>query len=106
MSQTKLLLEVVQDIQTLADSLQVLCDALLANESKVEVETPVAKSKMKAKTKESKLSLEDVRAVLASKSQAGKTAEVRELIEKYGANKLSDVNAKHYADLLKDAEAL
>lgn len=35
------------------------------------------------------LSLEEVRAVLADKSRAGHTAEIRELLEKYGASKLS-----------------
>ena len=35
------------------------------------------------------LSLEDVRAVLADKSRAGHTAEIRELLKKYGASRLS-----------------
>lgn len=35
------------------------------------------------------LTLEEVRAVLADKSRAGHTAEIRELLKKYGASKLS-----------------
>ena len=50
--------------------------------------------------------LEDVRAVLAVKTQNGMTAEVKGLITKYGGSKLSDVDPKHYADLIKDAEVL
>lgn len=42
------------------------------------------------------LSLEEVRAVLADKSRAGHTAEIRELLKKYGASKLSLVDPKHY----------
>ena len=52
------------------------------------------------------LTIEDVRAVLADKSRAGHTAEIRELLKKYGASKLSLVDPKHYEALLKDAEVL
>lgn len=52
------------------------------------------------------LSLADVRAVLADKSRAGYTAEVRDLLKKYGADKLSKVDPADYKALLKDAEVL
>lgn len=52
------------------------------------------------------LTLEEVRAVLADKSRAGHTAEIRELLKKYGASKLSLVNPKHYEALLREAELL
>ena len=48
-----------------------------------------------------KLNLEDVRAVLAKLSQHGKTAEVKELIVKFGGAKLSDVPKENYSQLLK-----
>ena len=44
--------------------------------------------------------------MLAEKSHDGYTAEVRGLLQKYGAEKLSGVESKHYAALLKDAEVL
>ena len=53
-----------------------------------------------------KIGLEDVRAVLAKLSQHGKTAEVKDLITKYGASKLSDVDEGKYKDLLNDAEGI
>lgn len=52
------------------------------------------------------LKLEDVRAVLAQKSRAGHTAQVRELLAKYGADRLSAVDPANYPALLADAEAL
>jgi hypothetical protein len=55
---------------------------------------------------ENELKLEDVRAVLADKSRAGYTAEVRDLLKKYGAEKLSKVNPADYEALMKDAEVL
>mgnify|MGYP001015369297 FL=1 len=47
-----------------------------------------------------------VRAVLAEKSRAGHTAAIRELLRKYGAEKLSLVDPQHYEALLKDVEGL
>lgn len=52
------------------------------------------------------VTLETVRAALAEKSRAGLTAEVSDLLKKYGADKLSAVDPTHYAALLADAEVL
>ena len=52
------------------------------------------------------LTLEQVRAVLSEKSRAGYTANVRELLQKYGANKLSQVDPSNYEALLRDAEVI
>lgn len=52
------------------------------------------------------LSLEKVRAVLAEKSRAGKTAAVKELLRKHGADKLSDIDPAEFPELLKEAEVL
>lgn len=102
MSRIKLLLDVVEDMRSLADSIQALCDASAENE--VSEPTPKA-TKPKAKTK-SDITLETVRSVLAEKSQQGKTSEIRELIAKYGGTKLSDVPTENYADLLQDSEVI
>ena len=55
---------------------------------------------------EDAVTIEQVRAVMASKSQDGKTQQVKALIQKYGADKLSGVQPEKYADLLRDAKAL
>lgn len=52
------------------------------------------------------ITLEVVRAVLAEKSRAGHTAKVRELLEKYGAAKLSEIEPSQYPSLLEEAEVL
>lgn len=52
------------------------------------------------------LSLEQVRAVLADKSRHGHTAEIRDLLKKYGAAKLSQIAPANYEALLRDAEVL
>ncbi|MDY3372837.1 MAG: hypothetical protein SOX50_06145 [Terrisporobacter othiniensis] len=52
------------------------------------------------------ISLEEVRAVLAKKSQAGFTDEIRSMIKGYGCNKLSKIDSKYYDDILKAAEVM
>ena len=52
------------------------------------------------------LTLEQVRAVLADKSRMGFTAEIRTMLQKYGAAKLSGIDPIHYKALVADAEVL
>ena len=52
------------------------------------------------------LTLEAVRAVLAEKSRAGYTAQIRSLLQKYGADKLSGIDPANYKALLADVEGL
>ena len=52
------------------------------------------------------LTLEAVRAVLAEKSRAGYTAQIRSLLQKHGANKLSGIDPANYKALLADVEGL
>lgn len=59
-----------------------------------------------APAKEPELKLEDVRAVLADMSRKGYTAQIRDLLQKYGAAKLSGVDPANYNALLKDVEGL
>ena len=102
MSKIKLLLDVVNDMRSLADSIEVVCKAMTENNSATE-EVPATKTEP---AKEPEIPLEKVRMVLAEKSQLGFTAQVREIIGKYGADKLSAVDKAYYADILKDAEVL
>lgn len=49
---------------------------------------------------------EDVRGVLAAKSAAGFKKEVKELLAKYGAQQLKQIDPKDYAALMKEAEVI
>jgi len=48
----------------------------------------------------------EVREKLASLSRAGKQAQIKALIEKFGATKLSEVKEEDYAALMEEAEGL
>jgi hypothetical protein len=99
MNQNNELKEVAYCLRRLADSLIALVDDSNANV------TANVKS-MDEVSKESVITLEHVRAVFADKSRDGYTAEVRGLLEKHGATKLSEIDPAKYSDLLADAEEL
>lgn len=99
MAQMKKLEIVVENLRLLADSLEELSGSFsieTVEKAPEEVEKPVAPT----------VTIEDIRKVLAEKSRAGKTEQVRNLLQKYGANKLSAVEEKHYPSLLEDAKGL
>ena len=122
MSRMKLLLDVVSDLRSLADSLQAVVDAAAQGgpepSDQSPEEQPVQKPEKKNAAKETEppaetpapdakpLTLEQVRAVLAEKSRAGHTTEVKALLLKHGADKLSEVEPAEYPALLADAEVL
>lgn len=98
MAQMKKLETVVSNLRILADSLEELCGSVDLTD-----EAPIKKAE---KSPSPTITIEDIRKVLAEKSRAGKTEQVRELLQKYGANKLSAVEEKHYSSLLEDAKGL
>ena len=123
MGKVKLLLDVIGDLRSLADSLQAVADAVADNgAAEAELTTTKepekagktgkgaakkdAKSAAKQEPEEKPLTLEEVRAVLAEKSRSGHTEEVRELLAKHGADKLSEIDPAEYAALLAEAEVL
>lgn len=55
---------------------------------------------------EKKYSFIEVRGILADKSRIGHTVAVKDLLRKYGVDKLSDLAEEYYAAIIADAEAL
>ena len=99
--------QTIEELRTAAASINAAADWLYQHFSG-ENDSKQHNSKCAAKKEEPKpeIKLEDVRAVLAEKSRAGHTAEVRTLLQKYGAAKLSAVDPANYEALLKDAEVI
>ena len=106
MSKTKLFLDVAANLSNLADSIWAVAEAMAGNETVEEVQPmkPATANELKPAAKT--VTLEQVRAALADRSQQGFTADVRTLLEKYGAPKLSQIDPANYAALLTDAEGL
>ena len=78
----------------------------LVNLAKVLAETKEQTKEKEPTNEKSKVTIEQVRAVLAEKSQEGLTDKVKALLESFGANKLSDVKEENYAALLEKAKDL
>ena len=55
---------------------------------------------------ESPATLEGIRALMAQKTQEGKSKEIKELLQKYGAAKLSAVKPEDYLALMQEAQVL
>ena len=98
MSRIKLLMEIKEDAENLASSIGALLTALESDEELPKEE--------KVKQEEKTYEIEDVRKILADKSRLGHTAKIRELLEKYEAKKLSEIEPSNYKDLVADVEKL
>ena len=90
------LVKIISGLRELADAIEENLNSEVKTEKKVPSEKP----------KEEIITLEKVRAVLAAKSQSGKQPEVKALIQKYGADKLTALDKACYKELLKEAEEL
>ena len=105
MSKVKLLLDVAEDLRHLADSLQAVADSFSCHESaESPAEAPSSPLLSPEQPEEPPVTLEQVRTRLGELSREGFTAQIRELIGKYGATHLSKVDPKDYSALLRDAE--
>lgn len=94
---------IITNLHALADSLQMLTDTMINKEQ--ETPAPTVSTPPKKQQKPD-LTLVDVRTVLGEKANAGFSEDVRNLLHKYGASKLSAVSPEQYPALLKDAEAI
>ena len=88
------------ELETCGQTLLKLAEALRAKEE------TLAPEPQKNEPGSTKLTLEEVRKVAADKSRQGFTEEVRELIQKYGADKLSTMDPAKYEAFLKDLEVM
>jgi len=98
-----------EKLVTVANLLKDLTMAVVAvaeefGEVKVVEKAPEEQTKAAEPAK--KYSMEDVRKVLAEKSSAGFTAEVRALLEKHGGAKLSAIAETEYAAIMEEAKEI
>ena len=112
----ELLLKLAEDYSMLAEDLKKLAaeeqkqagvEAPAESKKKEKVDVPFEVEEKKEPPKqEKKYTMADVRKKLSSLSSGGKTAEVRELLVKHGANRLSEIKPEDYAVLMEEAENL
>ena len=111
-----------QSLSAVADSLTALFSANAApagvfyqggdgtdqkvNGESVNIADGKVKTTQSAEPKPKPVTLAQVRAVLAEKSRCGHTAQVRELLQKHGAAKLSAIDPTEFESLLSEAATI
>ena len=107
MGRTSEIQQIITELRDTASSLSDIASRLYeffsADEAQEQATVPVAEPQKQLKKP---LTLEEVRAVCAEKSRAGFTAEVKAIITKHGADKLSAVKPEDYAAVLAEVEVL
>ena len=97
----------IKELRICGETIIGIADALAGMFSSPAVEEPPKETPIMAATEGPKvLSLEGVRHRMTVIAQSGFSAEVKALITKYGARKLSDIDPSQYESLLKEADAL
>ena len=95
MNKIKIIQSIISNLKGITDSLEDLAEVLNVNQGR-----------SAELTKVDQITIVKVRAVLAEKSQSGKQPEVKALITKFGAKKLTDIDPSCYEELLKEASEL
>ena len=118
MSQIKLLLDIISDVRSLGDSLQAYADALTASDKigdlndYEEIYTPPEMQpepvcrQAEPVQAEPAVTSADVRAKLAELTRLGFSDEVKELLQKHGAERFSAVADEELPALMKEAETI
>lgn len=100
------LLRIAEGFSIVAEGLRGLAEAQdhmkTTKKAAAEIQTSGTSKAQQGKT----ATLEDIRALMAQKSQDGKSKEVKELLQKHGAAKLSAVKPEDYPVLMQEAQVL
>lgn len=101
------LLKIAEGFSIVAEGLRGLAKAEGGTKEKAVKAQKVEKSETVAEVQqESPATLEGIRALMAQKTQEGKSKEIKELLQKYGAAKLSAVKPEDYPVLMQEAQVL
>ncbi|HQM00501.1 MAG TPA: rRNA biogenesis protein rrp5 [Ruminococcus flavefaciens] len=114
MSQIKLLLDIISDVRSLGNSLQAYADALTASKvigdlndyEEIGTSSETPKQTEEPVQEEKPIDRSEVRAKLAELTRLGFSDEVKALLQKHGAERLSAVDDVELPALMKEAEAL
>ena len=111
MSRTKLALEVVQDLRSLADSIEVLANAIVdgaPEQSDAPKQSAATNTSPEPQTTatEKPLSLVELRAYVAERSTPENRPKIKALLTKHGVNKLTELPEDQYEALKREVAAL
>ncbi len=101
------LMKIAEGFSIVAEGLRGLAKAEGGTKEKtVKVQKAEKQESVAEVQQESPATLEGIRALMAQKTQEGKSKEIKELLQKYGAAKLSAVKPEDYPALMQEAQVL
>ena len=98
--------EKLVDVANLLKDLTMAVVAIAEEFGEVKVETSREPAEEKKEEPVKKYTMEDVRKALAEKSGAGFTDEVRMLLQKHGASKLSGIKESEYETIMEEVQTI
>jgi len=100
------LLRIAEGFSIVAEGLRGLAKAEGGGKTAEKAQKQDAAKAQPETQQESPATLEGIRALMAQKTQEGKSKEIKELLQKYGAAKLSAVKPEDYPALMQEAQVL
>jgi len=100
------LMRIAEGFSIVAEGLRGLAKAEGGTKEKAVKEQKQAQPEKTEVQQENPATLEGIRALMAQKTQEGKSKEIKELLQKYGAAKLSAVKPEDYPALMQEAQVL
>lgn len=105
MSKIKLALDVVQDLRSLADSLEALANAAVCDAPEPPA-APATAPQPETSPAAPKLTLVELRAFVAERSTPDNRPKIKALLTKHGVAKLTELPEDQYTALKREVEAL
>ena len=100
------LLRIAEGFSIVAEGLRGLAKAEGGSKTAEKTQKVKKQETVAEEQQESPATLEGIRALMAQKTQEGKSKEIKELLQKYGAAKLSAVKPEDYPALMQEAQVL
>ena len=97
---SKVIVEIISEFQTEADKPAIETKAKKSAPKQIEAKAEPVKEAAKEYT------FIEVRTILAEKSRAGHTAEIKKILVSHGAEKLSEIDPSEYAAIVAEVEVL
>lgn len=105
MSKMKMVLDVVNDLHALADSIEALARASEGSDMP-DSDAPLAAPNAEPSTAPTTLTLVELRAYVAERSTPENRAKIKALLTQHGVSKLTELPEDQYAALMQEVAAL
>ncbi|MFA9423461.1 MAG: hypothetical protein ACERLG_07770 [Sedimentibacter sp.] len=113
MKKTKIIQDIIVNLIGISNNLEALAEVLnvsitpeVAPEKSETLVKKSSKDELQQASKVKQPTLEELRTLMAEKNRDGHREKVKEIIINHGANKLTTLDPKCYAEVMKEVEAI